>query len=214
MERPEKQRDLAQLGDTTEQRTKHRINQLLHFILVEFLSFATIKAAIKCREKHVVQRVEQTVKFEDLMADPLPVSMHSVLKACVKQVAEDHLLDVKRIAKDVLPDLGISAETWEGVNVNRIINDLVAKWFVTDFQQAVLDLRLDESVFKDMEPIENRVDDYVLDSLRFRYMVNELKRQTDIVNRGLQGRANPEVEREREMIWPDERYQLHDDASM
>ena len=72
MERPEKERDLAQLGDTTEQRNKHRIKQLLHFILVEFLSFATIKAAIKCCEKDVVQRVEQTVRFEDLMAEALP----------------------------------------------------------------------------------------------------------------------------------------------
>ena len=147
------------------------------------------------------------------MSEPLSASMHSVIKACVKQVAGDHLLDIKRIAKEVLPDLGISAETWKGV-VNRIINDAVAKWFVTDFQHAVIDLRLNESVFKDMEPIENRVDDYILEFLKFRYMVNGLKRQTDGVNRELKGQTDLENDCERAMTWPNEHYQLHDGVSM
>ena len=214
MERSEKEAGLTQLDDTTEHRAKHRIKQLVHFILVEFLSFATIKATANCREEDVIQRVERAVKFEDLMSEPLPVSTHSVIKACVNQVAGDHLLDVKRIAKEVLPDLGISAETWKDVNVNRIINDAVAKWFVTDFQHAVIDLRLNEIVFKDTEPIENRVDDYILDSLRFRYVVNGLKRQTDGVNRELKGQTDTETDCEREMTWPDERYQLHEGVSM
>ena len=140
--------------------------------------------------------------------------MHSVIKACVKQAAGDHLLYVKRTAIEVLPDLGISAETWKGVNVNQIINDSVAKWFVTDFQHAVIDLRLNESVFKDMEPIENRVDDYILESFKFRYVVNGLKRQTDGVNRELKGQTDLENGCEREMTWPDECYQLHDGVSM
>ncbi len=149
-------------GALSEEEVKKTLNELVRYLLTQFLSVAVNTVFTNCRtiqgEGEDDQMDNSVDTGEEAGFTPMlsNAKLSIIFSACAKYVAQNYVENTKNLYHHLLPNLNLTEPIPE-VDLDQLIKSCIAEWYATDFQAALLDLIPNDRIQKALSRTEPSV---------------------------------------------------------